>query len=50
MHLVANAVRVPAVAAALPAYPNVVVEDGALGAGWAAAVHAALPITAASPG
>ncbi|ABW09644.1 Haloacid dehalogenase domain protein hydrolase type 3 [Parafrankia sp. EAN1pec] len=42
MHLVANAVRHPDIAALLPAYDNVVVEDGPLGAGWATAVRAAL--------
>lgn len=42
MHLVANAVRHPGIAALLPRHDNVVVEPGSLGAGWAGAVRRAI--------
>jgi hydroxymethylpyrimidine pyrophosphatase-like HAD family hydrolase len=41
-HLVENGARTPAVRARAEALGNVVIEDGALGAGWASAIQAAL--------
>lgn len=42
MHLVANALRHPDLAALLPRYDNVVVEDAPVTLGWASAVRTAL--------
>jgi hypothetical protein len=42
LHLVANGLRHVEVASLLGAYDNIVVEDGALGAGWASAVRSAI--------
>ncbi|WP_235608315.1 HAD family hydrolase, partial [Frankia casuarinae] len=44
MHLVANAVRHPDIAALLTRYDNVTVEAGPVGAGWASAVRAAAAV------
>ncbi|WP_322749217.1 MULTISPECIES: HAD family hydrolase [unclassified Frankia] len=43
MHLVANALRHTDLVGLLPDHDNVVVEDGALGSGWASAVRSTLP-------
>jgi hydroxymethylpyrimidine pyrophosphatase-like HAD family hydrolase len=47
MHLVANAMAHHEMAELVRAHSNVIVEDGALGAGWATAVRSALPAAVA---
>lgn len=49
MHLVANAMRHPHIPGLLANYPNTVVEEGAVGIGWATAVRAAVAEAPGAP-